>query len=88
MCSSDLKVVQLDYTWERREELIRKEEYEEGLEDGRQQGIQQGIQLGVSDGMKTVFDILQKLKQGVTLKELVDQGFDEEVVKRAQMLMK
>ena len=27
-----VKVTQLDYTWERREELIRKEEYEEGLE--------------------------------------------------------
>ena len=70
------KVVQLDYTWERREELIRKEEYEEGLEDG------------TCKGMNTVFDILQKLKQGATLKELVDQGFDEEVVKRAQMLVK
>ena len=66
-----VKVVQLDYTWERREELIRKEQYEEGLEDGR----------------NTVFDILQKLKQGATLKELVDHGFDEEVVKRAQMLL-
>ena len=38
-----VKVVQLDYTWERREELIRKEEYEEGLEVGTQRGIKQGI---------------------------------------------
>ena len=71
-----VKVTQLDYTWERREELIRKEEYEEGLEAGMQQG------------MNVTLDILQKLKQGATLKELVDQGFAEEVVKRAQMLIK
>ena len=38
-----VKVTQLDYTWERREELIRREEYEEGLEVGIERGIERGI---------------------------------------------
>ncbi|MGN0346155.1 MAG: hypothetical protein ACI4DU_02605, partial [Lachnospiraceae bacterium] len=36
----------LDYTWERREQLIREEEYEEGRQTGFEQGIEQGIALG------------------------------------------
>lgn len=38
-----LKVTQLDFTWEKREDLIRREEYELGVETGREQGISQGI---------------------------------------------
>ena len=34
-----VKVVQLDYTWERREELIRKEQYEEGRQQERKENI-------------------------------------------------
>ena len=75
-----VKVTQLDYTWERREELIRREEYEEGLEVG--------IKQGESNGINIVFDILQKLKDGVLPKDLVAQGFDVDVIERAKMLMK
>ena len=75
-----VKVVQLDYTWERREELIRREEYEEGLEVG--------IKQGECNGINIVFDIMQKLKDGVLPKDLVAQGFDVDVIERAQMLMK
>ena len=34
-----MKNMLLDYTWERREELIRAEEYEDGLVDGEKRGI-------------------------------------------------
>jgi flagellar biosynthesis/type III secretory pathway protein FliH len=36
----------LDYTWERREEMIRKEEREEGREQGLEQGRKQGREQG------------------------------------------
>lgn len=36
ICKKLVKVTQLDYTWERRVELIRREEYEEGIQQGRQ----------------------------------------------------
>ncbi len=42
-----LKVTQLDFTWEKREDLIRREEYELGVETGREQGISQGISQGI-----------------------------------------
>ncbi|MBQ5676342.1 MAG: hypothetical protein IIV45_14960 [Lachnospiraceae bacterium] len=39
-------MTQLDYTWERREELIRKEEYEEGINAVLQiiEQLKQGIE--------------------------------------------
>ena len=37
-----MKSMLLDYTWERREELIRAEEYEDGLVDGEKRGIALG----------------------------------------------
>ena len=48
----------LDYTWERREELIRAEEYE----DGRQDGMKAGILLGRAEGEKTGMRV--GIKQG------------------------
>ena len=53
-----VKVTQLDYTWERREELIRKEEYEEGLEVGTQRGIEQGIEQGIAEAR---LDAIEKI---------------------------
>ena len=37
-----MKNMLLDYTWERREELIRAEEYEDGLVEGEKRGIALG----------------------------------------------
>ena len=37
------KVTHLDYTWEKREKLIRKEEYEDGKAEGRTEGRISGI---------------------------------------------
>ena len=38
------KMTHLDYTWEAREKMIRKEEYEMGVEFGMERGMQQGIE--------------------------------------------
>jgi hypothetical protein len=44
-----MKVMTMDYTWERREEIIRREEREEGREEGRKEGmIIAYISLGLS----------------------------------------
>ena len=40
----------LDYTWERREEPIRAEEYEDGRQLGRAEGEKVGIKAGMKQG--------------------------------------
>ena len=47
----------LDFTWERREELIRKEEYEEGEATGIRKGIEQGRVFGQAE---FILDILSE----------------------------
>ena len=42
----------LDYTWERREELIRAEEYEDGKREGEKLGRIEGEKLGRIEGEK------------------------------------
>ena len=67
-----VKVVQLDYTWERREELIRKEEYEEGLELGTQIGTQRSI-LSLLGELGTVPDEIRQSITTVTDEQLLDK---------------
>ena len=42
----------LDYTWERREELIRAEEYEDGKREGLEIGRAEGEKRGRAEGEK------------------------------------
>ena len=63
-----MKSMLLDYTWERREELIRAEEYEDGLAEGEKRGIvlgeKRGIALGEKRGVERGrFQVLAKLVQ-------------------------
>ena len=74
-----VKVTQLDYTWERREELIRKEEYEEGRLEGKLEGRQEGI--------TAVLKVIEQLKQGVEPNVIIAQGADEEIVRKALDLL-
>ena len=39
-----IKMTHLDYTWEKREQMIRKEEFEQGIERGIAQGIERGAE--------------------------------------------
>ena len=45
------KVTHLDYTWEKREKLIRKEEYEDGKAEGRAEGRAEGLAEGKAEGL-------------------------------------
>jgi len=45
-----MKNMLLDYTWERREELIRAEEYEDGLAEGEKRGLALGEKRGIALG--------------------------------------
>ena len=47
------KSMVLDYTWERREELIRAEEYEDGKRDGYVEGEKRGRAEGEKLGAET-----------------------------------
>ena len=63
------KSMVLDYTWERREELIRAEEYEDGKREGYAKGIAAGTSQGRAEGEKvTQKKLLQNLMetQGIT----------------------
>ena len=85
------KSMVLDYTWERREELIRAEEYEdgkrEGLEIGRAEGEKrgraEGERRGRAEGEKDThrFLINKWLQKGKTIAEIAeDLGKSEEYV--------
>jgi len=58
------KSMVLDYTWERREELIRAEEYEDGKRDGyiegEKRGRAEGEKMGRADGEKLGAEAMQK----------------------------
>ena len=64
----------LDYTWKRREELIRAEEYE----DGRQDGVKAGILLGRAEGEKVgmkhkLTDLVgKKIKKGYGSEQIAE----------------
>ena len=66
-----IKVTHLDFTWERREELIRKEEREEGKEEG----------------IDRCFQCLERIKYGAPKQELIEEGFEESVIDRAIQLL-
>ena len=63
-----VKMTQLDYTWERREELIRREEYEEGLLVGTQQNI-----LSLLNELGTVPNEICQTILGVTDKQCLNR---------------
>ena len=60
----------LDYTWERREMLIRREEREEALQEGRKEGLQTGLQKGLQKGLIT--QICKKLRKGQSVPQIAD----------------
>ena len=73
----------LDYTWERREELIRAEEYEDGKREGLEIGRAEGEKRGRAEGEKDThrFLINKWLQKGKTIAEIAeDLGKSEEYV--------
>ena len=74
------KSMVLDYTWERREELIRAEEYEDGRQDGILLGRAEGEKLGMKAGIEAGMN--QKLIDLVCKK--IEKGYEPEQI--AEML--
>ena len=59
------KMTHLDYTWEKREKLIRKEEYEDGRASGRAEGRAEGR-------VKLISLIIKKVQRGKDLLFIAD----------------
>ena len=66
------KSMVLDYTWERREELIRAEEYEDGKREGLEIGRAEGEKRGRADGEKLGRAEDQKVMQKKLLQNLME----------------
>ena len=72
------KMTHLDYTWEKREQMIRKEEFEDGVAEGMERGIAQGMERGIERGVekgslqRLVNQVCSKLKKGKTPEEIAD----------------
>lgn len=78
-----VKVMVLDYTWERREELIREEEYE----DGKQAGIEIGTEQGIAQGTSLLEAAIEDLCAGKTITELEVAGYDQKIIQKAQNII-
>ena len=70
------KNMQIDMTWEAREPLIRKEEYEAGREEGMEEGLDKGI------------EILTLLKSGKSVAEIETMGYSKETAERMAVIIK
>ena len=64
------KMTHLDYTWEKREQMIRKEEFEDGVAEGMERGIERGVEKGSLQ--RLVNQVCSKLKRGKTPEEIAD----------------
>ena len=64
---------------------------DEGISIGRDEGISigrdEGISIGTNEGINTAFEIIRKLKLGMSPEELIAQGTDEAVVQQALTLV-
>ena len=56
------KVTHLDYTWEKREKLIRKEEYEDGRTEGISEGKISGKAESILELLENIGEISEELK--------------------------
>ena len=63
-----------DYTWERREELIRAEEYEDGKREGEKLGRIEGEKLGRTEGERSHerYLISKWFQKGKTVSEMAE----------------
>jgi hypothetical protein len=75
-----IKVVELDYTWERREEIIRQEEYEEGLKAGKASGVQTGL-AALVNSLKKLLPDFSSVYQAIIANKGYENVTEEEVRK-------
>lgn len=77
--SEVVKMMQLDYTFERQLELEREECYTKGREEGREAGRVEGFE----EGQQILADVLMRLQKGETAEELTASGLDAKTVQLA-----
>ena len=65
-----MKMTQLDYTWEKREKMIRKEEYEDGVKDGEARGEERSRSAIIGTMLAADIDVSIILKSGFTMEEI------------------
>ena len=65
-----MKMTQLDYTWEKREKMIRKEEYEDGVKDGEARGEERSRSAIIGTMLAAGIDVSIILKSGFTMEEI------------------
>ncbi|MDE6566995.1 MAG: hypothetical protein K2K70_04575 [Lachnospiraceae bacterium] len=71
-------VAALDFTFERREQLIRRDSLEEGIEIGVSQGIKQGISQG--EILKLVSLVCRKLQKGKKAEVIAEELEEEQAI--------
>ena len=69
-----MKMTQLDYTWEKREKMIRKEEYEDGVKDGEARGEERSRSAIIGTMLAAGIDVSVILKSGFTMEEIEKAG--------------
>ncbi len=80
-------MVVIDNTWERREQLIREEEREDGRREGRKAGLQEGRKAGLQEGRKAGLQegrknalksmVQKKLLKGKSVDQIADECEEE-----------
>ena len=72
-------MVVIDNTWERREQLIREEEREDGRREGRKVGLQEGRKAGLQEGRKNALksQVQKKLLKGKSVDQIADECEEE-----------
>ena len=72
-------MVVIDNTWERREQLIREEEREDGRREGRKAGLQEGRKAGLQEGRKNALKsmVQKKLLKGKSVDQIADECEEE-----------
>ena len=72
-------MVVIDNTWERREQLIREEEREDGRREGRKAGLQEGRKAGLQEGRKNALksQVQKKLLKGKSVDQIADECEEE-----------
>ena len=73
-----MKMIHLDYTWEKREKMIRKEEYEDGFKEGEAHGEARGEARGFKNGIaKVVANMLAQNMSKETILQMTGLTIEE-----------
>ena len=78
-----VKVITLDYTFERRLELTKRDATANGMANGLKQGLEQGLKQGRAAGevQKLIQQTCKKYKKGFTVEETAEMlGEDTKII--------